>query len=205
MKHLVLASLLLCTGCGLSPANPFSPDFRSERSCNFNVDNYGERLSWHKLPIQIQIHESFPTELLPALKNAMESWEEALGRPLFQVTKTNVPGPLAPRKDGVNMIYVLPTWGTRPENTAGITQNFNTGLEIVETDLLLNGQQYAFYSKNVTNAAIHMESLLAHELGHVLGLAHNEAKDSIMYYMLTPGQIKTKPYELDIQNAKCEY
>jgi hypothetical protein len=54
-------------------------------------------------------------------------------------------------------------------------------------------------------SGVDFESLVLHELGHVLGLAHTATIGSVMVPSLASGLVRRTPSETDIQALKCEY
>jgi hypothetical protein len=57
----------------------------------------------------------------------------------------------------------------------------------------------------VVFTGVDFESLVLHELGHVLGLAHTATIGSVMVPSLASGYVRRMPSVTDIQALKCEY
>jgi predicted Zn-dependent protease len=71
----------------------------------------------------------------------------------------------------------------------------------------LDGANFQFFvdPSNPVPTAVDLQSLVLHELGHVLGLAHNTMTDSVMQASLASGQIRETPGTTDINDLKCGY
>ncbi|KAI5083771.1 hypothetical protein GOP47_0003514 [Adiantum capillus-veneris] len=52
---------------------------------------------------------------------------------------------------------------------------------------------------------IDLQSVVIHEIGHLLGLAHSPVEDAIMYPSIAPGQVKLQLQADDIQGAQALY
>ena len=63
---------------------------------------------------------------------------------------------------------------------------YNNDGDITEADILLNGYSECFSTN--TNNDNFLGNVITHELGHLVGLAHNEVMHSSMYYAASIGQ-----------------
>lgn len=183
------------------------PKFKDQPDCGFVKNAYGERISWKSDSlIELSLHKSIPAEMIPAIEAAIHVWELAEGRPLFRITNRNVEGPLSPRQDGTNVIYWMNTWEAEKASEQARTSVYWVGDRIREADIRINDKKFDFY---VTEAAkdkdIHLESLLVHELGHVLGMRHKDDAPSVMATYLASNTLRDKLSNSDKENLKCEY
>lgn len=175
-------------------------------SCNFVENSYEQRVSWKDAtPVSLYVHSSFPTAYLPTLKAAMGQWEKNIGRPLFRLAGTNSDDGI-PKKDGVSVIYWMDTWeADRPREQARTTI-FWEGNRILEADLRVNAKNFTYFTGDTPQTdSVDLESLLIHELGHVLGLQHNTAAGSVMAVSLDNGVLRRDVQEVDLSSAHCEY
>lgn len=210
---LLLSSVLLagCSRASLqqlgSLGQVISPSSSPQEECGFVQNVYGERISWkNKTPIVLSIHESVPSEFYPALEKAMKDWEEALGRPVFQIREYGVKGPMAPRQDGTNLIYYMETWEDNRSSEQARTSVYWIGNEIREADVRINAKDFRFYVTNPKGLHdVHMESLLVHELGHVLGLKHRDSGGSVMATYLSAETERDSIGKIDVDSVRCEY
>ncbi len=195
---LVFLPLLMLGGCG--------PKNRNQEECGFVQNVYGERISWKdSSPIPLYVHESFPAHMLPGLQRAMDRWEEVLGRPVFRIVQTGYQSS-GPRQDGVNVIYWLTTWEAEKSAEQARTSIYWLGDQIREADIRINAKNFTFYvDVTVYSQSIHLESLLVHELGHVLGLKHKDDNQSVMATYLANNTSRTQISEVDKENVRCEY
>lgn len=61
------------------------------------------------------------------------------------------------------------------------------------------------FKKDKSSIAIDLESVVTHEIGHVLGLAHSRVKDSVMYPSISPRIKKVDLREDDVRGVQALY
>jgi hypothetical protein len=189
-------SLLLLAGCS-------SP--KRQESCGFVQNVYGERVSWKGAPqIRFQLHQSVPAEYEMAFRKATETWNTALGKNLIYID-TRKATSNAPARDGQNVVYFLNYWEPEKASEQARTSLYWVGDQIQEADIRINGLNYTFYGLNSIPGSVSMESLALHELGHVLGLKHNDSSPSVMATYLRTNQERSQLQESDEVNLNCEY
>lgn len=184
-----------------------SPKFKDQPDCGFQKNVYGERVSWKdRIPIQLQVHSSFPAEYLPALENAIKTWEDSVGKKMFRITATNVGGAAEPRQDGTNLVYWLGTLENEKATEQARTTVYYVGNEIREADIRVNAKNHKYYLYDPPNEThLHLESLLLHELGHMLGLAHRADAGTVMATTLGGRTVRNKVSAKDQESLICEY
>lgn len=188
---------------------------KQEADCGFVQNVYGQRISWkNSEPIILRLHKSFPEKYIPSVEAAMEVWNFKAERKLFALDKLNkVSGPLKPQKDGANIIYMMSNWEKDRAFEQARTSVYWKGDSIEEADIRLNSNDFKFYTTEgddralatADEMAIHVKSLFVHELGHVLGLKHNESKTSVMASFLQPHKERTVLAVEDQASLRCEY
>jgi hypothetical protein len=152
------------------------------------------------------VHTNFPSEMLPALNNAIKVWEQTMGRPMFSIVSTNFSGPVPPKQDNTSVVYWLTDWETEKATEQARTSVFWIGDVIREADIRINAKDFTFYLDTPQRYNdVHLESLLIHELGHVLGLKHNDATASVMATYLSSSTVRNKISDQDKSDLKCEY
>lgn len=200
----VPAQLGLILLLGLSACAPK----KQEASCGFVQNTFGERISWNdRTPIPIYLHEDFPDAYVGAVKSAIKTWEDATGHKLFALSDGRVSGNPVPERDNTNVIYYLKSWDSSDTDEQGRTNTYVIGDQIVEADVLVNGRDFAYYWPPVDGrrVGVNIEALILHELGHVLGLKHNDGTASVMQTHLEPGNDRVNLTAADKSTMKCEY
>lgn len=198
----VLAGLILVQACGR--------ELPEEAACNFVQNQNLQRVSWeNNLPVDIYIDDSVPVEYEQSIRSAINKWNEIgqnlRGRDFFRLRGGN-PGASSPRQDNYNKIYVLKTWEENKKTEQARTTVYWAGSHIYEADIRINNKDFQFYTTEVDDGErVHLESLVTHELGHVLGLAHVDHQESVMQVTLANGKARTEPGSVDLASLKCEY
>lgn len=187
---------------------------RTQQSCGFVQNVYGERISWKgQLPIQIEIHQSVPSIFVPAIEKAAATWEQAAGKKLFDINRQQIGGPAQPSRDYENVIYFLSSWDDNNKSEQARTNTYALRDEIKESDILINFDDFkSFYYQDQViigttgGRSLNFEALILHELGHLLGLKHDDKNSgSVMATLLPAMTDRVNLSDSDISDMKCEY
>lgn len=205
---LILISIFL--GCGrvpkVGPETETKLATPSEKDCGFVQNSYGQRVSWKQsFPVKIYVDSNFPLEYDKVLATAAQKWENILGKTLFtfeRLKQASIPG-----KDNQNVFYWMTTWTESDKSLQAMSTLSWANNQLVEADIKIDAQYYSYYTSSpASNTDIHLESLLVHELGHVLGLKHvNNTVPSVMWQVLDYLLKREMPTVEDQANLKCEY
>jgi hypothetical protein len=195
---LLISFLWIFEGCG--------PKKLEEADCGFVQIVYGQRISWKdSAAIPLYVHESFPANMLPGLEAAIATWQNVMGRPVFRIAQTNYQSS-GPRQDGMNVIYWMSAWEADKRTEQARTSVYWVGDQIREADIRLNDKDFNFYlNQGGYDQDVHLESLMLHELGHVLGLKHKDGGGSVMGTYLASSTVRNQVSAIDKENLKCEY
>ena len=180
---------------------------KAQKDCGYVQNVYGERVSWKQnAPVKMYLHTSVPSAYEVGIRAAAETWNKAHRNNLIIIEQNRI-SDSGPARDGRNVIYLLSTWEGERASEQARTSLFWVGDQIQEADIRVNGQNYQFYVTNsgVSNQAVSIEALLLHELGHVIGLRHNDASPSVMATYLKANQDRIELQESDIASLQCEY
>jgi predicted Zn-dependent protease len=196
LAWILLSSLMLFEiQCAKGPA--------PQAGCGFVVNNEAQRVSWkNQVPIKMYFDTSVPTQFQDSIKAAFATWEKGIGKHIFEFAG-ELPSSKA-TQDRKSVIYWEQTW-----DAANASQQANTTIywvdnQITEADIRVNSQNFSF-STNPGNTDVDIESLLLHELGHVLGLAHTSNEQSVMTPFLSSGVKRRELSAQDVSGVKCEY
>ena len=83
-----------------------------------------------------------------------------------------------------------------------VTYSLETG-EIFDADLEINSTASTALTTSDTNVQIDLLSILTHEAGHMLGLAHSADEDATMTAAYLPGELNLRTLEIDDVNGIC--
>lgn len=204
---LIPLALVGLQACGPNSLAFLQPSYKAQDDCGFVQNVYGERISWKgQTPIVLYVHESFPAQFNGALESAIKKWETAAGKPLFQIAAFGASGPMSPRQDNTSVIYYMNTWEDNKVAEQARTSVYWIGDTIREADIRINAKNFTFYWQQPSGGAdVHIESLLVHELGHVLGLKHKDGAGSVMGTYLSGLTVRATITNTDLTSMRCEY
>lgn len=163
----------------------------------------GQRRHWQQ--------ESFTLHVAPgggqplkafraAVKKAAASWNAVGTGPEILVADA-VTVARAPELDGVNAVFFVEgEWPWAPGEIALTFAHVHSSTgEIVEVDVALNGALHRFGGQA---DAFDIENVIAHELGHTLGLPHlDDQEDATMYPSIQHGEVKKRDLDLSDEAA----
>jgi hypothetical protein len=143
------------------------------------VDAQGQPIGWTRWPIALEVYEQ-PQDLLDgqttlaALNGATRVWDNSACASGSLIAKGMTSMPAA-RGDGRNTVqWVHSGWGAiGPAAAVAITETIYQErlgqFTLIEADVYLNADTMSQWSSDMLS---HLDGVLAHELGHVLGLSH---------------------------------
>lgn len=196
---LVASVTLFTQACSRKKPSP-------ETSCNFVMNSDEQRVSWSfRTPVNMYVHNSVPQNLLPAIEAAAKEWNTRLNKEVIRIVGwTNAT--TEARQDGSSIIYYLTTWESERAREQARTTIYWIGDMIQEADMKVNAKDYEFTTADSPESGkIDFQSLMTHEFGHVLGLAHIEAAPSVMAKSLPYSYLRRTLSATDLDSVHCEY
>ena len=179
----------------------------AEDSCGFVQNSYGARVSWkNNIPVTVLVDPEFAKEFYSAAVAAAEVWNSTTGKKLIVIEKMGAGVSRYPAQDLNSGLYWRTSWSKDKAIQQAVTTIFYKTNSISEADIKVNAQDFDFYLEDPNSLReVHMESLLIHEFGHLLGLKHSSVLGSVMWATL-PATIERKIIpENDLKSMNCEY
>lgn len=170
-------------------------------------------------PLTIKYGKDFDTDEISAIETSTGNWTDSVQNEIqfFDVKPSdlNKKNTLSSYEDSELGIYKLNSWPTElPPTALAVTQIFgsriNSGksseyVEIEHADILMNYENFSFTTDNTWG--YDLETVLIHELGHFLGLYHDDVSidDSVMYPTVSRYNDNKYPKQKDIDNILNKY
>jgi hypothetical protein len=203
--------ILAVGGCakGFDAAKLAGP---AEPSCGFVQSSTGLRVSWkNNLPVRVYISSSWPARFVDVVKRAALVWNDSVNRDLIEVVEGSVSdGPSLDRKNGV---YWLTSWSPKRPNEQAQTTLYYHDVIPYDGDIKVNAFNFKYYDAETdaetssagADSEYDLESLLVHEMGHLLGLLHFYEPPTVMYPYLYAFDHRVTVSATDLKAIQCEY
>jgi predicted Zn-dependent protease len=167
------------------------------------TDQYGEAVHQYYRPVVLILSTSVPDKYVPAITRAVNRYN-AISMNLFMIA--SVPTSSAqPAIDRLNVIYWYTSAWPSISSQQALTRSQGANSMQIDADILINNQYMQFYVDTYEYGMYHLESIMIHELGHVLGIVHSNEFNSVMYPYLDIGQERVNFTQQDINAIKCYY
>ena len=204
----IILTLVSCEkGPHVGPGDDQRLASAAQNDCGYVQNLYGERVSWKmNIPVTLKRTASYPAEFNEVLDKAVQHWNDAAGLVLLRVIDDSADATKAPSKDAKNTIHWMQEWSDSQSKVQALTDLAWRGGQLYEADVRVNAKDFSYFiSEAKTPYDIHLESLLIHELGHVLGLKHRSTVPSVMWSVLNGASIRSTLSSADKESLKCEY
>lgn len=173
------------------------------------------RWSSSDLPIKVYISNSYEINVQNAIISAMNTWNSAIGFDVFEHEIVNniydYDSIEAFLNDNLTSVSFPSRWPAQTVDfVLASTSLKRVGNRIIKGDIMFNvtNPKYEFSASLPLNDKVDIESVVLHELGHLLGLNHvDTAEDhySVMHKSIGKNQTKRVLSEKDIENILKKY
>ncbi len=185
----------------LAPALLFLPAASAYVPMRWGTE--GLRLFWpsDRFPIALWVNDATVggtpnlaagSDVMGAVKASMLAWQ-SVQTAAVRFSELRISGLQSGGQDGTNLLTMADTPGNRqligdadgPVALTRVVFSVGTGA-ITEADIVLN-PDYRF-STNLAPATYDLQSIVTHELGHLLGCDHAVAQNDTMFFLTGPGE-----------------
>lgn len=201
----VFAFLLVLTGCS-SQHGPRLAE-APEPACGFFQSLAGYRVSWDsRTPVQLHVSSNWPDKFKSTVEKAAKIWNSANNKAFLNLNFASAAVGTSPSTEGLNGLYWMTTWSETRATEQGVTSLRFKVSHVTEADIRVNSKYFSYYDEEMEwTGQVHLTSLLVHEFGHFLGLAHQTESKSVMYPYLPANTNRSSLFDFELDALKCEY
>jgi hypothetical protein len=180
----------------------------------FNVLSFDGRniVKWRSshLPLHYEVQANFPatpgTDDEAAIAAAVASWQNVTCSSLTFAFDGYTAGNTIVARDGRNrIVYTTQGFTTTASGAIGVTytefSGDSRGWYISGGDIAINA--YTSWSTSPGRSQFDLESVVVHELGHLIGLQHTPVLAATMYFAVGPGDTSQRSLHDDDRSGGC--
>ena len=191
---LVFVSLLILAGCSGMGSSDKTPS-NCTGDTAYLLNSKCQKLHWDSLPITLTFSDNIPQNVRVNTIKAAAEWENAAGKTLFAFDELG-----GRSAEHLNMITIT------AENQWEGAANENAKTFYLYEEQFLRQTIISIRDRVIQTAGIDTFSVILHELGHVLGLGHEETdRNSIRYPQLGMYESARTLAPVDIERLKTLY
>jgi MYXO-CTERM domain-containing protein len=197
MKTLNTSIIMACVGLIAVPALAFN-------TLSFDGRN---SLTWSSSPIEYEIERDFPVSGgMNAIRAAFQVWEEVSCTGVdLRDGGTTSGNALVPRDGHDKVVLTQSGFRSSTGGAVGVTYTEFTGgasrWYISGADIAINA--YTSWSTAPGRREMDLQSVVTHEVGHLLGLQHTPIEAATMYFATPSGDTTQRILHADDQAAIC--
>jgi hypothetical protein len=221
-RKLMIPFFAFLAACGPVPPLPAGGG-QQAKDHSWKSRNLPVHGRYTRLPVEVFIDNRLSAEQFTAIENAVKTWNAAVSTELVRLVGA-IPSPALAQdstpytllNDDTIGIWLANDWSwmKNAEGAAGTTLWCfgESNNEIAASDIYLNADhatlaKFPFGAPPEDSTYVDTESLVLHELGHLLGLSHTSSEwdpDSVMHPVLLP-VARRKLSEKDVALVRALY
>ena len=181
-----------------------------QEACTFVQNKSEQRVSWKdNLPVKFRVHKDVPASAKASIEAAAMKWNIISSKNVIEIidweaSETAEEG----YSDGRPTIYWQTDWEKERKSEQARTTIVWSGSTIRDADIKINSKDFDFSYKDeeFDYSKVDLVSLTVHEIGHAIGFAHAESRESVMYPLLSKGYDRRDIKHIsDLESYGCEY
>lgn len=208
LKNFVLLFVVFGGTVSCSPSKISKVSYLSQQQMlcgGFEIKNQKSVYWAQDFPIRYQVSSNFPETHYVAVSKAVEIWNTTFNTTIFELNLEDTVNMQSPKGDGRNIIYWTENW-TYEKQKHATTFMYLHANNLVEADIAVNIDEFNMGLPGTVTSEYDLTSILVHELGHVLGLKHEDVvAGSVMQTYILPGEVRQTLSKTDIANIQCMY
>lgn len=221
--------MVLTNSCGAGEQREISDRTIADReeAAELTESPFHATRGWGGRSINLYVDALAPDHIVNATVNAAQTWNDAIGREVIKFrgrdTQTIVTDLYSPLADTRTTLFYVEKWAELTGKSEGVLGTTVWELapgdseQIVRADILLNAESYMYQDSqdapldvDAISLMVDSETVILHEMGHMLGSNHIDQsidEDSVMHShaMIGPNQYKRALSSQDIERIQELY